>query len=53
MSVHTATDHVAVMARLVLEDGTEYQGRLFGAGKSTAGEVGKRTNSWKFVFHLH
>ncbi len=28
------------MARLVLEDGCEYQGKLFGGSKSTPGEVG-------------
>ena len=32
----------SAMARLLLEDGTEYRGRLFGAARSTAGEVGKR-----------
>ena len=43
MSVHAALIHVAgTMARLLLEDGTEYRGRLFGAARSTAGEVGKR-----------
>ena len=45
MSVHAALTHMAgtsAMARLLVEDGTEYRGRLFGAARSTAGEVGKR-----------
>ncbi len=31
------------MARLVLEDGSEYRGKLFGAARSTPGEVGKES----------
>ena len=31
----------SAMARLLLEDETEYRGRLFGAARSTAGEVSK------------
>ena len=31
----------SAMARLILEDGSEYRGKLFGAAKSTPGEVGK------------
>ena len=45
MSVHAALTHVAgssAMAYLLLEDGTEYRGKLFGAARSTTGEVGKR-----------
>ena len=30
--------------RLILEDGTEYEGELFGAKKSVPGEVGKKKN---------
>ena len=35
------------MASLVLEDGTSFKGKLFGATKSTSGEVGMlcRSNS--------
>ena len=39
-----ASNSAAAMARLLLEDGTEYRGKLFGAVRSTAGEVGKGIN---------
>ena len=34
---------ISIMARLVLEDGSEYRGTPFGALKSTTGEIGKST----------
>ena len=36
-------------ARLVLEDGTQYVGKLFGAAKSVPGEVGEHGGA-VFVF---
>lgn len=36
---------VEEMARLYLEDGTSFEGRLFGASADVSGEVGKCTES--------
>ena len=35
-----AAENADQMARLILEDGTVYEGRLFGASRSVPGEVG-------------
>jgi len=39
------TDNSETMASLILNDGTVYRGKVFGAVKSVSGEVGKQ-NDW-------
>jgi len=38
------TDNSETMASLILNDGTVYRGKVFGAVKSVSGEVGKQND---------
>ena len=46
-------DALSIMARLVLEDGSEYRGTPFGALKSTTVEIGKSIGKQSNRHHLH